>query len=275
MDFNTRVSDSVRYVSQRLGSNPAICVLIRTGTIDLNYVGSIHQKIPLQEIPHCDEIPLVSTISFYEVTIEGVSVLLLETLHQEVTVSTFDRLLYPVHIVANLGIRSVVFIDELECFVSNQENYDVLVIEEHINQTGIHPFENIQFTSDYSDKIQKFTITYSNAIREICKEASNSLSFELKEGTLIGVPNPKLLSAADKRLYNSFQADCLGNIHVLETIVARYYSMVVCTIVLPKQDIEKNNSTMLNERRQMINGILNFILPKIYQYLASNSNEIY
>lgn len=275
MDFFSKISESVKFVSQRLRSNPAICVLIRKGSLDLNYVGSIHQKIPLQEIPHCDEIPLVSSISLYEVTIEGVSVLLLETPHQEVTPNTFEKLLYPIHIVANLGIRCVVSSDELECFQFKLKNFDVLVIEDHINLTGIHPFEKIQFTSEFSEKIQKINISYSNALREICKEASIALSFDLKEATLIGIPNPRLLSVADKKLYESFQSDCLGNIHVLETIVARYYSMIVCTIIVPKQLNEKNNSTMLNERRQMINGILNFILPKIYQYLASNSNEIY
>jgi purine nucleoside phosphorylase len=275
MDFFSKISESVKFVSYRLRSNPAICILIRKGILDLNYVGSIHQKIQLQDIPHCDEIPLVSSISLYEVTIEGVSVLLLETPHQEVTNSTSNSLLYPIHILANLGLRCIVSIDELECFQTSSMNSDVFVIEDQINLTGIHPLENIQFTSEYSEKIQDCTISYSKAVREICKQASEVLSIELKEATIIGIPNPKLLSNADSLFYSNFRADCIGNIHVFETIVARFYSMVVLSIVIPKNKNEKNNSTMLNERRQMMNGIMNFILPKIYQYLATNSNEIY
>lgn len=266
-------SDSVLYLTQRLRSNPAICLLIRSGTIDLNYIGAIHQRIPITDVPHCNYIPQSQDCSFFEATIEGIPVLLYENPYSEVDITSFFQELYPLHIIANLGIRCLITIDQIEFFPS-VTNHDILIINDHINHTGINAVKSLEYEDDFTEKMKKFSIEYSESLVRICETAFEKLQTEYKKSVLLGVTSPSTLSKAEQSLYSSYKAECIGNIQVLEAIIARYYSLHICTFVVQKFSSTHVDSTLLNERRQHLYGIINFILPNIYQFLATTPNEI-
>lgn len=272
-NLKKNISDSVLYLTQRLRSYPAICLLVRSGTVDLNYVGAIHQRIPITDVPHCNDIPQSQDCSFYEATIEGIPVILYENPHSEVDSTSFFQELYPLHIIANLGIRCLVTIDQIE-FFSSVKNHDILIINDHINHTGINAVKSLETVHDFEERMKKFSMEYSESLVKICETAFEKQQIKYKKAILIGVTSPSTLSKAEQSIYASFKADCIGNIQVLEAIAARYYSMHICTLVVQKLSSSHIDSTLLNERRQHLYGIINFILPNIYQYLATTSNEI-
>lgn len=273
LTLSSNISESVQYLTQRLRRYPAVCLLVRTGTLDLNYVGAIHQKISSIDIPHCQDIPQNTEIHFYEVTIEGIPVLLYETPHCEVENLPTLQELYPLHIIANLGIRCLVTIDQMQ-FLPNVENQTFLIITDHINQTGINALRILKNLQDFNDRITKFSLLYSEYLVNLCDRAIEKQRIERKKSLLIGVPSIETISKTEQWLFSSLNADCIGNIQVLEAIVARYYSMHICTVVMQKNNSTNIDSTLLNERRQHLYGIINFILPDIYQFLATTSNEI-
>lgn len=273
ISFNSKISESVLYLTQRLKSYPAVCLLVRSGTLDLNYIGAIHQKIPISDIPHCSEIPQNNEVCFYEVTIEGIPVIIYETPNKEIEHSSFLYELYPIHVIAHLGIRCLFTIDQLQ-FLTNVSSKDSLIIKDHLNLTGIHPLSDLKYSQDYKEKMRKFSMKYATELQNLCEQAFEKQKIEFTKSILLGVSSTETTSKAERNLYESWNADCIGNIHVLEAIVARYYSMHICTLVIQKNHSSTKDSTLLNERRQHLYGIINFILPNIYQFLATTSNEI-
>lgn len=273
MNFKNKISDSVQYLTQRLRSYPAVCLLVRMGTLDLNYVGAIHQKIPIVDIPHCNEIPQNSEISLYEVTIEGIPVLLYETQHCEVDTSSSFQELYPLHIIANLGIRCLVTIDKV-AFLESVMEKELLIIKDHVNHTGVNALNDVKSLQEYSDRMKKFSVVYSEELVDICEVAIEKQQIEYKKSVIVGVVSPETVSEAERLMYSNLNTDCIGNIQILEAIVARYYSMHICTLVMQNDSSLNKDSTMLNERRQHLYSIINVILPNIYQFLATTSNEI-
>jgi|GEM_PF-2705829 len=273
VSFNSKISESVQYLTQRLRSYPAVCLLVRNGTLDLNYIGAIHQKIPISDIPHCYEIPQNNEVCLYEVTIEGIPVLLYETPHTEIIPTSFLNELYPIHIIANLGIRCLLTIDQLS-FLTNVSSKDSLIIKDHLNQTGIHVLKEFVNSQEYKEKMSKFSMNYSVELQNFCEQAFEKQKIESTKSVLLGISSTETTSNAERNLYESWNVGCIGNIQVLEAILARYYSMHICTIVIQKNHSSTKDSTMLHERRQHLYGIINFILPNIYQFLATTSNEI-
>jgi len=275
MHLKDKITESAKYVSELINANPMICLLGGSNILDLSYIGSIHQKIQIQEIPHCEQIPVENSIVFYEATIENIPVILYSFSYRSVPMDMIQEVLYPIHILGRLGIRAILSFDAVETLTSKILIDDIVVISDHSNNTGINPVDQMMYHSDFIDKVQNCSEIYNESLTEICEKSALTLSIPFKRSNLMGIPFVEAMTTMERKLYSGKNSDVAGKIQPLEAIVARYYSMNVCSIMVSNKNNDSVDSTMLNERRQLWYSFLNDIIPKFYQYLASHSYVTY
>ena len=95
-----------------------------------------------------------------------------------------------------------------------------MVVEDHINMTGISPLEGATFV-DLSD-------LYSRRLRALCRAVDPSLT----EGVYVGYWGPNYEAPAEIRAFRTLGGDLVGMSTVLEAIAARAAGLEVLGLSL-------------------------------------------
>ena len=127
---------------------------------------------------------------------------------------------HPVRVAAACGCRAVILTNACGAVTETLRPGDVVIIEDHINMTGVSPLEGASFV-DLSD-------LYSSRLRALCRAVDPSLP----EGIYVGYWGPNYETPAEIRAFRTLGGDLVGMSTVLEAIAARAAGLEVLGLSL-------------------------------------------
>ncbi len=127
---------------------------------------------------------------------------------------------HPVRVAAACGCRAAILTNACGAVNERLQPGDVVIIEDHINMTGISPLEGATFV-DLSD-------LYSSRLRALCRAVDPSLT----EAVYVGYWGPNYETPAEIRAFRTLGGDLVGMSTVLEAIAARAAGLEVLGLSL-------------------------------------------
>jgi len=102
---------------------------------------------------------------------------------------------------------------------------DLMIIEDHINLTGLNPLTG--HVEEGDERFPDMTRTYDQELRAQLKTAAQKTGIDVKEGVYLCLSGPSFETPAEVRMLERLGADAVGMSTVPEVIVARAMGMRV------------------------------------------------
>lgn len=133
-----------------------------------------------------------------------------------------------VFILAELGVKQIIFTNAAGALNSNYAVGDLMIIEDHINLTGQNPI--IEFDQNNQTRFTDMSQAYCPSLRARAFHIAKELNISAHMGIYAGLIGPTLETNAERRMLSSFGADAVGMSTVLEVIAANHQQMQVLGI---------------------------------------------
>jgi purine-nucleoside phosphorylase len=140
-------------------------------------------------------------------------------------------IVFPLYVMHALGAERLIVTNAAGAINEGFSTGDMMLISDHINFTGDSP---LVLDADTDVPLSGFDMTwvYTEALRELAKEAASDLGLELREGVYLGLRGPTFETPAEIRAFRRWGADAVGMSTVYEAIVASALGMSVLGLSL-------------------------------------------
>ncbi len=142
---------------------------------------------------------------------------------------TPKQVTFGIHELARRGVRTVILTNAAGGINRTYRPGQLVLISDHINLLGINPLTGPNDEST-GQRFPDMSDAYSQAYREIAREAAHELGLPIEEGVYAAVPGPSYETPAEIRYLRTIGADLVGMSTVPETIAANYLGMKVLGI---------------------------------------------
>lgn len=136
---------------------------------------------------------------------------------------------FPIFLMRELGVSELVVTNAAGGINTSYEVGDLMLIEDHINLTGINPCIGPDAPVLYP-RFFDMTHAYSPELRERARKAAKDSGIELREGVYLMTKGPSFETPAEIRAFRTLGADAVGMSTVPEVIAARACGMEVLGI---------------------------------------------
>ena len=182
-----------------------------------------------------------------------------------------DRVTFPVRVLSQLGVRSIVFTNAAGGINLALEQGGLVLISDHINLQGVNPLTGPNDDA-LGPRFPDMSEAYSAGYRATAHEIARDLHIKLSEGVYAALLGPSYETPAEIRYLRTIGADLVGMSTVPEVIVANYLGMRVLAIscvtnmaagILPKKI---NHEEVLETGRMVRDTLVRFLsalLPKL------------
>jgi purine-nucleoside phosphorylase len=125
----------------------------------------------------------------------------------------------PIHLLRVFGAEAVVLANAAGAIRRNLNPGDLMVIEDHINQMGVHPLVG-PHTPDWGPRFPDMTHIYDAALSAMLRAAARDAGIRLTRGVYMAVSGPTYETPAEVRAFATAGADAVGMSTVPEAILA-------------------------------------------------------
>jgi purine-nucleoside phosphorylase len=141
---------------------------------------------------------------------------------------SIDQVTFPIRMLSELGIRSLVLTNAAGGIDSGLEPGDFMAITDHINFMGVNPLRGptVQGRRRFVD----LSDAYNKSLRRLMQQAAKEADVDLHEGVYLAVSGPSYETPAEVRVFALLGADAVGMSTVPEVIVARQCLIKVVAI---------------------------------------------
>lgn len=129
------------------------------------------------------------------------------------------RTAFYVRVLARLDVPVLFLSNAAGAIREGFEPGDLMLIADHINLTGRSPLFGPVFGSE--TRFPDMTAAYDSSLREMVRDAADSLGIQLREGVYAAVHGPSYETPAEIRMLRRLGADAVGMSTVPEVIAAR------------------------------------------------------
>ena len=119
------------------------------------------------------------------------------------------------------GVRRVVLTNAAGGANPDFQPGDIMLIEDHLNLTGVTPLGGRQAPTAPSCFID-MTAAYTPRLAALARAAAQQLGLRLQQGVYAALPGPSYETPAEVRMLQRLGADAVGMSTVLETLAARH-----------------------------------------------------
>lgn len=139
-----------------------------------------------------------------------------------------DRLTFPIRVLAEFGIRSVLLTNAAGGVNRSFRSGDFMVLEDHINFMGVNPLRGPAFPG--LPRFVDLTRVYDRRLVDLARQAAKASKLRLRKGTYLAVSGPNYETPAEIRAFRLLGADAVGMSTVPEAIVARQCGLAVAGV---------------------------------------------
>lgn len=136
---------------------------------------------------------------------------------------------YPIRVFHELGVKTLILTNAAGGVNESFKPGDLMIINDHINLTGNNPLIGINI-EDHGPRFVDLCETYSRSGRQLIKEISDDLAYDIKEGVYTWFTGPSYETPAEIRMVRTIGGDAVGMSTVPEAIVAKHCNMEVIGI---------------------------------------------
>jgi purine-nucleoside phosphorylase len=226
------INEAADFLTSKIGSSPEIGMITGTGLGSLTDRMKIDARIPYEDIPHFP----TSTVTSHggclvAGSIAGKMVLAMEGRFHLYEGYTPAEVTFPVRVMKKLGIKYLFISSAAGGFNPQYKAGDLMVIDDHINYTGIDPLVGPNL-DELGPRFPDMSRVYDPDLIRIAKKNAMSQQVDLKQGVYIGITGPCLETPAEVRLMRMLGADAVGMSTVHEVIVGVHCGMKIMAIVV-------------------------------------------
>jgi purine-nucleoside phosphorylase len=202
------INEAADFLTSKIGSSPEIGMITGTGLGSLTDRMKIDARIPYEDIPHFP----TSTVTGHggclvAGSIAGKMVLAMEGRFHLYEGYTPAEVTFPVRVMKKLGIKYLFISSAAGGFNPQYKAGDLMVIDDHINYTGIDPLVGPNL-DELGPRFPDMSRVYDPDLIRIAKKNAMSQQVDLKQGVYIGITGPCLETPAEVRLMRMLGVHC-------------------------------------------------------------------
>jgi purine-nucleoside phosphorylase len=138
---------------------------------------------------------------------------------------------FPVRVMKKLGTKYLFISSAAGGFNPQYKAGDLMVIDDHINYTGIDPLAGPNL-DEFGPRFPDMSRVYDPDLIMTAKKNAMKQQIELRQGVYIGITGPCLETPAEVRLMRMLGADAVGMSTVHEVIVGVHCGLKIMAIVV-------------------------------------------
>ncbi|NOY93452.1 MAG: purine-nucleoside phosphorylase [Deltaproteobacteria bacterium] len=217
-----RVDRAVAAVRERTERRPQVALVLGSGLGSWAETIEDATRIPYAEIPGMPQSHVAGHAGNLVLgEAEGVSVVAMQgRVHLYEGHSPQDAV-FGARLMIALGAEQVVITNAAGGIASRFAVGDLMLIEDHLNLTGMTPLMGTNEAS-LGPRFVDMTTAYDADLRELAVEGARALGIELQHGVYAGLLGPSYETPAEIRMLHRMGADAVGMSTVLEVIAARH-----------------------------------------------------
>jgi purine-nucleoside phosphorylase len=227
-----KIYKAAEFIASNIKYAPEIGMITGTGLGTLTERMIVDIRIPYKDIPNFP----VSTVTGHDGflvagTIAGKKVLAMEGRFHLYEGYTPSEVTFPVRVMKKLGIKYLFISSAAGGFNPMYKAGDLMVIDDHINYTGIDPLIGPNL-DEFGPRFSDMSRVYDPDLLLIAKKNAMKQQIDLKQGVYIGITGPCLETPSEVRLMRMLGADAVGMSTVHEVIVAKHCGLKIMAIVV-------------------------------------------
>lgn len=227
-----KIYEAADFLSSKLNNPPEIGMITGTGLGSLTDRMSIDFRIPYEEIPHFPSSTVTGHDGFIvSGSIAGRNVMAMEGRFHIYEGYSPDEVVFPVRIMAKLGIKYLFISSAAGGFNPRFKAGDLMVIDDHINLTGRDPLIGPNL-DEFGPRFPDMSRVYDPVLINIAKKNAMSQMIDLKQGVYLGITGPTLETPAEVRFMRMIGADAVGMSTVLEVIAGVHCGLKIMAILV-------------------------------------------
>ena len=226
-DSINKVEEAVAWIRSRGPVEPVVGVVLGSGLGPLVAVLDADFECSTAEIPHWPK----STVQGHAGRLRygrmgGVPIVMLEGRVHGYEGYGLDEVVFPVRILARLGIRSLILTNSAGGVNRSFQPGDLMLIEDHLNLIGGSPLRGPNIES-WGPRFPDMSSVYDIGLRECALDFANLREVELRRGVYAAMAGPQYETPAEVRMLERLGADAVGMSTVPEAIAARHMGVLV------------------------------------------------
>ncbi|MBD3290851.1 purine-nucleoside phosphorylase [candidate division KSB1 bacterium] len=228
--MNKQLIESVNFVKENISDIPRIAIILGSG------LGTFADHLSNRIVISCKDIPHypVSTVEghaglLYFGNLNDARVLALKGRVHSYEGYSLDKVTYPVRIMAQLGIESLIVTNAAGGINRMFEPGDLMLITDHINLMFDNPLIRIPHSEEES-RFVDMSETYHPTYLVLAEQTADDLNIQLKRGTLVATKGPTYETAAEIRMLRTIGADAGTMSTIPEVIVAHQHGIKIIGI---------------------------------------------
>lgn len=227
-----KINETAAFLASKFGNTPEIGMITGTGLGSLTDRMEVDVRIPYGDIPHFP----ASTVTTHEGflvagSIAGKKILAMEGRFHIYEGYTPSEVTFPVRVMKKLGVKYLFISSAAGGFNPQYKAGDLMVIDDHINYTGIDPLIGPNL-DEFGPRFPDMSRVYTPDLIMIAKKNAMKQQIDLKQGVYIGITGPCLETPSEVRLMRILGADAVGMSTVHEVIVGVHCGLKIMAIVV-------------------------------------------
>ncbi len=225
-----QVEAAVEVIRKITQLQPRAGLILGTGLGQLTEEIKVTHRIPYESIPHFP----VSTVKshrgeFLFGTLKGVPIACMKGRVHVYEGYSARQVTFPVRVMANLGIDSLLVSNACGCMNPDYQRGDVMLLSDHINLQGVNPLVGPN-VDEWGPRFPDMSEPYDPNLRRYAMQVAQTHAIQLHEGVYVSVLGPSLETRAEYKFLRTIGADVVGMSTTPEVTVARHMNLRVMAV---------------------------------------------
>jgi purine-nucleoside phosphorylase len=231
------------------------------------------KRVPYPQLPNFPR-PTVSGHSgiLHLGTVKDVPVAILEGRSHFYEGCSGEELVFPVRVMALLGVRTIVFTCAAGGIAPEAQVGSFVMIQDHLNFQGVHPLAG-PHDPRWGERFVDLSVAYDPALRRLAQQSAKAAGARCSEGIYAAMLGPSYETPAEIRMLKQLGADVVGMSTVPEVIAARQAGLRVLALATVTNRAAGLEKTILSHAEVLKAGkhaaekftaILRNLLPKLH-----------
>ncbi|MGY4690191.1 purine-nucleoside phosphorylase [Salibacterium sp. K-3] len=218
------------YLQEKINIKPEVGLILGSGLGDLAEEIEDAVKVDYEDIPHFP----VSTVEGHAgrlVTgmLQGQRVIAMQGRFHYYEGYSMQEVTFPVRVMKALGADTLIVTNACGAMNPSFQPGDLMVIEDHINQTGTNPLLGPN-DENLGPRFPDMSRAYDSGLKRTAVSTAERLGFSLQKGVYTGIAGPSFMTAAELIMLRRLGGDVVGMSTVPEVITANHAGMKVLGI---------------------------------------------
>ncbi|WP_221565310.1 purine-nucleoside phosphorylase [Alkalihalobacillus sp. TS-13] len=224
-DLNTKIQDSVTFITSKTDVQPTIGLILGSGLGDFADEIENAKLIDYSEIPHFP----VSTVEGHAGrlvigTMSGKKVVAMQGRFHFYEGYSLQEVTFPVRVMKGLGVEQIIVTNACGGMNPDFQAGDLMIIEDHLNLTGSNPLIGPN-DSELGPRFPDMGTAYTPELIDLVEKVAGQEGISVQKGIYASISGPTYMTRAELKMLRTIGSDTVGMSTVPEVIVARHMNI--------------------------------------------------